>query len=146
MSQIKILLMHGPNLNLLGKREVDVYGSFDNEFLIQQLKTKFPKVYLTYFQSNSEKELIEKLHSVNEVFDGILINAGAFSHTSIAMADAVRIIHKPVISVHISNIVRREAFRHKDVIADACGAGISGLGFDGYTLAMECLLDKIKSV
>lgn len=145
MAQIKILLLHGPNLNLLGKREQDVYGSFTNEQLINELKTNFPEVELTFFQSNSEKELIEQLHSVNDLYEGVLINAGAYSHTSIAMADAVRIIHKPVISIHISNIVRREAFRHKDVIADACGAGISGLGFDGYTLAMECLLDKINT-
>jgi 3-dehydroquinate dehydratase II len=146
MTQIKVLLMHGPNLNLLGKREVDVYGSLDNDQLLQALKNNFPQVDLTYFQSNSEKELIEKLHTVNDAFDGVLINAGAFSHTSIAMADAVRIIKHPVISIHISNIVRREAFRHKDFIADACGAGISGLGFDGYTLAMECLLDTINPV
>lgn len=139
----KILLIHGPNLNLLGERQASIYGLQNSEAIIQNLKQEFPQVDLHYFQSNNENELIHAVHEARLNYNGLLINGGAFSHTSLALADAVRSIQIPCISIHISNIYQREAYRHVDILADACQGSIVGLGTEGYALALECLLEKI---
>lgn len=138
-----ILLIHGANLNLLGTREPQKYGSTTSEELLTQLKTEFKNTNISYFQSNVEGEIVNAIHQTVKEIDGILINAGAFSHTSIAIADALTSIHKPCISVHITNIYLRENYRHTDIIGAACNGAIVGLGTEGYFLAMECLLDII---
>ncbi len=137
---MRILILNGPNLNLLGKREPEIYGhaSFD-EFLME-LKTNFPNVNFDYFQSNVEGELINKLHECGFSHDGIIFNPGAYTHTSIAIGDAVAGIKSPVIEVHISNIFAREEFRHISFIAPHAKGSISGLGLDGYRLAVEAFL------
>jgi 3-dehydroquinate dehydratase-2 len=137
---MKILILNGPNLNLLGKREPGVYGSrgFDDYF--QELQKRYPNLELTYFQSNVEGELINKLHECGFDFDGIVFNAGAYTHTSIALQDAIRAIKSPVIEVHISNVHQREEFRHKSMISSACKGVICGFGLDSYRLAIEALL------
>lgn len=139
---MKILLLNGPNLNLLGKREPEVYGhqSFDEFF--DMLRTEFPHVELTYFQSNHEGALLDKLHEAGFQNDGIIINAGALTHTSIALADAIAAIPAPVIEVHISNVYRRETFRHHSFLTPKCVGSIVGLGLDGYRLAVLWLLGK----
>lgn len=137
---MKILILNGPNLNLLGKREPGVYGSrgFDDYF--EELQKRYPNLELTYFQSNVEGELINKLHECGFDFDGIVLNAGAYTHTSIALQDAIRAIKSPVIEVHISNVHQREEFRHKSMISSACKGVICGFGLDSYRLAIEALL------
>lgn len=140
----KVLLIHGPNLNLLGEREPETYGNTSEKELLAELRRDFPGIEINFFQSNHEGELTETIQKAGKDVDGILINAGAYSHTSVAMADALNSIGTPAISVHISNIYRREAFRHKDMIASACKGSIVGLGIQGYSLAMECLLDLLK--
>jgi len=135
---MKILVLNGPNLNLLGKREPSVYGnaSFDEYFA--ELKSSFsPKCELTYYQSNHEGDLIDKIHEVGFDYDGIVFNAGAYTHTSIALHDAIKAVTTPVIEVHISNIHSREEFRHKSMIAAACKGSVVGLGMDSYRLAIE---------
>lgn len=138
--EIKILLLHGPNLNLLGSRETGIYGTQNSEQILEALKTEFSTFDIEYFQSNSESELINKIQDAARLFKGIIFNPGAFSHTSLALADAIRAIKIPVISVHISNIQMREVIRHTDLVADACVGSIAGLGIKGYSLAMDCLL------
>lgn len=133
----KILIINGPNLNLLGKREPDVYGSLTFEDYLETLKTKFPNLELSYFQSNVEGFLIDKMHEVGFHFDGIVFNAGAYTHTSVALADAIRAIQTPVIEVHISNVHARESFRHHSYISAACKGCIVGFGLDSYRLALE---------
>ncbi|MCD6017225.1 MAG: aroQ [Bacteroidetes bacterium] len=137
---LKIAIINGPNLNLLGKREVEIYGtqSFDDYFKI--LKEKYPNVSLTYFQSNVEGELINKLHEIGFTYDGIILNAGAYTHTSIAIADAVAGIKTPVIEVHISNIFAREDFRHVSYLGKHCKGSISGFGLKGYEMAVESFI------
>lgn len=139
---MKIIIINGPNLNLLGKREPEVYGtqSFDTYFdaLIQQ----WPDVALTYFQSNVEGELINKLHEVGFSYDGIVLNAGGYTHTSVALSDAIAAIRTPVVEVHISNIFAREAYRHVSLISQNCMGIISGFGLPGYDLAIRALLKK----
>jgi len=134
---MKILIINGPNLNLLGKREPEIYGhqTFEDYFAI--LKKKFPKITLEYFQNNSEGALIDKIHEVGFSYDGIVINAGAYTHTSIAIADAIGGITTPVLEVHISNIHAREAFRHHSYLAPKCVGSIVGLGLMGYDLGIE---------
>ncbi len=134
---MKILLINGPNLNLLGKREPEIYGHQTFEDYFEVLQELFPAVTLTYFQSNHEGALIDKLHEVGFSLDGIVLNAGAYTHTSIALADAVGAIKTPVIEVHISNIHAREAFRQQSFIAAKCAGSIVGLGLDGYRLAVN---------
>ena len=136
---MKIALINGPNLNLLGKREPEIYGNQSFEDYFQELKTSFPDHQLEYFQSNNEGELIDKLHEVGFQFDGIVLNAGAFTHTSVALADAIAGIETAVIEVHISNIFAREEFRHKSYISQSAVGIISGLGLNGYKLAIEHL-------
>ncbi len=133
----KILIINGPNLNLLGKREPEVYGTLTFEAYFETLKLKFPEFQLEYYQSNVEGLLIDKIHEVGFSFDGILINAGAYTHTSIAIADAIRAITTPVIEVHISNVFSREEFRHHSFLSAACKACIVGFGLHSYSLALE---------
>ena len=133
----RILIINGPNLNLLGKREPEVYGTLTFEAYYETLKSKFSDFQLEYYQSNVEGLLIDKIHEVGFSFDGIIINAGAYTHTSIAIADAIRAIKTPVIEVHISNVYSREEFRHHSYLSAACKACIVGFGLDSYRLALE---------
>ena len=135
-----IQIINGPNLNLLGEREPSVYGnkSFNNFF--DELKKQFPDVKLEYFQSNSEGEIIDKLQEIGFSFDGIILNAGAYTHTSIAIADAIRSIKSPVIEVHISNVFQRESYRHHSYLSEVCKGCIIGFGLNSYRLAVEAIL------
>lgn len=139
----RILIINGPNLNLLGKREPEIYGktSFEDQFEILQ-ETFKEGASLTYFQSNHEGAIIDKIHEVGFDWDGIILNAGAFTHTSYAIADAIAGISSPVIEVHISNIHAREAFRTKSLTATNAIGCIAGLGLSGYSLAIRYLLDQ----
>ncbi len=139
---MKLHIINGPNLNLLGKREPETYGKQSFEEYFEKLKTRFPEVELHYFQSNVEGELINKLHQVGFTFDGIILNAGAYTHTSIALHDAIAAITTPVIEVHISNVYAREEFRHKSLITSKCIGLITGFGMDGYAMAIQHLLYK----
>tara|TARA_Y100000766_G_C18692722_1_gene500253 strand:+ start:143 stop:559 length:417 start_codon:yes stop_codon:yes gene_type:complete len=137
---MKILIINGPNLNLLGKREPDVYGSTTFEEYFEKLKGNLKKIKLEYFQSNVEGELIDKIHEVGFSYDGIVINAGAYTHTSVALRDAIASIESPVIEVHISNTHQREEFRHHSYISPVCKGIILGFGLDSYRLAIESFL------
>ncbi len=133
---MKILLLNGPNLNLLGTREPEIYGKESFETFFEGLQANLPNVELSYFQSNHEGALLDKLHEVGFSFDGIVLNAGALTHTSVALADAVAAISTPVIEVHISNVHRREPFRHHSFLSAPCVGSIVGLGLEGYRLAV----------
>lgn len=141
---MKILLINGPNLNLLGIREKNIYGNTSFESYFEALKDKYPLIDLEYFQSNVEGELINKLHETGFHFDGIVINAGAYTHTSVAIRDAISGIKSPVIEVHISNILTREKFRHESLIGPVCVGSIMGFGLDSYRLGIEALIEYIK--
>lgn len=132
-----IQIINGPNLNLLGVREPDIYGSMSFDDFLPRLRACFPDVQIDYFQSNIEGELIDKLQAVGFQCDGIVLNAAAYTHTSIALADCIRAISTPVVEVHISNVHQREPFRHQSMIASACRGVICGFGLDGYRLAIE---------
>ena len=132
-----IQIINGPNLNLLGVREPDVYGCTSFDDFLPRLRACFPDVQIDCFQSNIEGELIDKLQAVGFQCDGIVLNAGAYTHTSIALADCIRAISAPVVEVHISNVHQREAFRHQSMIAAACRGVICGFGLDSYRLAIE---------
>ncbi|MEQ6167380.1 MULTISPECIES: type II 3-dehydroquinate dehydratase [unclassified Ekhidna] len=134
---MRILILNGPNLNLLGKREPEIYGnqSFDDFF--EELKQRFPDHNLEYFQSNHEGALIDKLHEVGFSYDGVVFNPGAYTHTSIALRDAISGIETPVFEVHISNLAEREDFRQISYIKDVCIGSINGMGFEGYEVAIE---------
>lgn len=134
---MKLIIINGPNLNLLGVREPSVYGNQSFVDYLETLRKKFPSVQIDYFQSNVEGELINKLHEVGFTLDGIILNAGGYTHTSVAIADAISAIKTPVIEVHISNIYAREEFRHNSLIAGKCKGSISGFGLDSYRLALE---------
>ncbi|MDD2995597.1 MAG: type II 3-dehydroquinate dehydratase [Bacteroidia bacterium] len=136
-----ILIINGPNLNLLGKREPGVYGNQSFEDYFQVLKNKYPEATLEYFQSNHEGALIDKIHETGFSYDGIVLNAGAYTHTSVAIADAIRAVTTPVVEVHISNIHKREAFRHHSFLSEACKGCIVGFGLDSYRLAIESILN-----
>lgn len=133
----KILIINGPNLNLLGKREPSLYGKQDFESFFNELKTEFCEIELSYFQSNVEGEIINKLHEVGFSIDGIILNAGAYAHTSIAIADAVRGITTPVVEVHISNVFAREEYRHHSYLSEVCKGVIVGFGLNSYKLAIR---------
>lgn len=135
MKQIQII--NGPNLNLLGIREPEIYGTQTFEQYFDQMKKDFPEISLHYYQSNHEGDLIDKLHEVGFKYDGIILNAGAYTHYSYALADAVKAIKVPVVEVHISDIYAREDFRKKSVTGENCLRVISGKGLDGYRLALE---------
>jgi len=137
---MKIIIINGPNLNLLGKREPEVYGTETFENYFDRLLFMYSVLDLEYFQSNVEGEIINKLHEVGFTYDGIILNAGGYSHTSVAIADAVASIKVPVIEVHISNIYAREEFRHVSLTAKNCKGVISGFGLDSYLLAIESFL------
>lgn len=139
---MKIQIINGPNINLLGKREPSIYGSESFESYLTRLKEQYPEVELDYYQSNIEGEMINKIHEIGFSYDGIILNAGAYTHTSIALQDAIRAITTPVIEVHISNVHTREEFRHKSMISCACLGVICGFGLDSYRLGIEALLQK----
>lgn len=138
---MKVQIINGPNINLLGKREPSIYGSQSFEDYLVELKKCYPQVEFDYFQSNVEGEMINKIHEVGFDCDGIILNAGAYTHTSIALQDAIRAITAPVIEVHISNVHKREEFRHKSMISCACLGVICGFGLSSYRLAVEALLE-----
>lgn len=137
---MKIIIINGPNLNLLGIRQPEIYGHRSFEDYLQQLRRRFPQVDVEYYQSNVEGELINKLHEVGFSYDGIVLNAGGYSHTSVALHDAVSSISTPVVEVHISNIYAREEYRRHSMLSDVCKGVICGLGLDGYRFAVESFL------
>lgn len=138
---MKIQIVNGPNLNLLGVREPGIYGSESFESYLSKLREQYPEVEIEYYQSNVEGELINKIQEVGFSFDGIVLNAGAYTHTSIALHDCIRAIKCPVVEVHISNVHQREDFRHYSFISAACKGVICGFGLNSYRLAIEGLLD-----
>lgn len=139
---MEIQIINGPNLNLLGKREPDVYGNESFESFFSQLQKLYPDCKLSYFQSNHEGDIIDKIHEVGFSYDGIVLNAGAYTHTSIAIHDAIKAVKTPVLEVHISNIHSREEFRHKSVIGAACKGAIVGLGLLSYELAIDFFIKE----
>lgn len=138
---LRIAIINGPNLNLTGKREPEIYGNQSFEQYIEALRQRFPQVEIQYFQSNVEGELINRLHSCMGNADGVILNAGGYTHTSVALADAVAAINIPVVEVHISNVLAREDFRKTSFIAARCRGSISGLGMTGYALAIQYFID-----
>ena len=136
---MKIQIINGPNINLLGRREPSIYGAMSFEDYYLQLKGMFPDVEFDYYQSNVEGEMINKIHETGFTYDGIILNAGAYTHTSIALQDAIRAVTAPVIEVHISNVHTREDFRHKSMISCACVGVICGFGLNSYRLAVDAL-------
>jgi 3-dehydroquinate dehydratase-2 len=139
---MNIQIINGPNLNLLGKRETSIYGSESFEDFLETLKKRFPSVSLHYYQSNVEGEIVNKLHEVGFSFDGIVLNAGAYTHTSVAIHDAIGGIKTPVVEVHISNVYAREEFRHKSLITSKCAGMLTGFGMEGYALALTYLVGQ----
>jgi 3-dehydroquinate dehydratase-2 len=139
---MKVIIINGPNLNLLGQRQPEIYGNRSFESKLEELKIQDPNIELSYFQSNSEGTLIDKLHEIGFSFDGIIFNPGGYSHTSVALADAVASIKTPVVEVHISNIYSREEFRRHSFISPYCKAVISGLGLYGYEAALRFLISE----
>jgi len=137
---MKILLINGPNLNLLGKREKNIYGNISFETYLKMLEEKYPDVDLEYFQSNVEGEIINKIHEVGFAYDGIILNAGAYTHTSVAIRDAIAGVKTQVVEVHISNLLTRESFRHQSMIGPVCKGSIMGFGLDSYRLGIESFL------
>ncbi|NJB81731.1 type II 3-dehydroquinate dehydratase [Wenyingzhuangia aestuarii] len=137
---MKLLILNGPNLNLLGKREPEIYGTETFEQYFENLKIKYSDVELTYFQSNSEGAIVDKIHEVGFSYDGIVMNAGAYTHTSVAIADAVSGVTTPVVEVHISNTHQREAFRHKSFLSPVCKGVILGFGLKSYELGIESFI------
>jgi 3-dehydroquinate dehydratase II len=143
---MKILIINGPNLNLLGKREKNIYGNQNFDSYFQILKSTFKTIELEFFQSNLEGEIIDKIHEVGFSYNGIILNAGAYTHTSVAIRDAISAIKTPVVEVHISNILTREDFRHKSMIGPVCKGCIMGFGLDSYRLAVEWFSGNTTSV
>ena len=142
---MEILIINGPNLNLLGKREPHIYGSESFEDYLEILKNRFPEIHLSYFQSNHEGEIIDRIQQVlKEDLKGMVINLGAFTHYSYAIYDALRMVNVPAVEVHISHIYQRESFRHTSVTAAACEGLITGLGKEGYSLAIQWLKEVEK--
>lgn len=136
---MRIQIINGPNLNLLGVREPGIYGDESFESYLPKLSAMFPDVEIDYFQSNVEGKLIDKMQEVGFDYDGVVLNAGAYTHTSVALHDCIRAMRCPVVEVHISNVHQREAFRHKSMISAACKGVICGFGLDSYRLAIEAL-------
>jgi len=141
---MKIQIVNGPNLNLLGTREKSIYGSQAFDVFLVELEKRFSSAELSYYQSNVEGEIINKLHEVGFSFDGIILNAGAYTHTSVAIHDAIGAIQTPVVEVHISNIYAREEFRHTSLITAKCAGLISGFGMEGYAMAIGYLMKRIE--
>lgn len=136
----KIQIINGPNLNLLGKREPTVYGNASFEGYLERLRERYPQCEISYYQSNIEGEMINKIHEIGFTYDGIVLNAGAYAHTSIALRDAIKAVTTPVVEVHISNVHARESFRHVSMISAVCVGVIAGFGLDSYRLAIESFL------
>lgn len=136
---MKVIIINGPNLNLIGKREPEIYGNQTFENFFNELKQNNSDLNLEYFQSNIEGELINKIQEVGFIYDGIIINAGGYTHTSVAIGDAIAAIKTPCVEVHISNIFSREAFRHHSYLSKHCKGMITGLGLEGYDLAIQYL-------
>ena len=138
---MKIQIINGPNLNLLGQREPGIYGSESFDNYLKALRAKYPDIQIDYYQSNVEGQLIDKMQQAGffEGYDGIVLNAGAYTHTSVALHDCIRSLKCPVIEVHISNVHKREEFRHHSMISSACQGVICGFGLDSYRLAIEAL-------
>ena len=134
---MKLIIINGPNLNLLGIRDAAIYGNVSFEEFLSKLRNDFPKYEIEYFQNNVEGEIINKLHEVGFSYDGIILNAGGYTHTSVSIADAVEAIKTPVVEVHISNIFAREDYRHISLIAPKCKGSILGFGLNSYRLAVE---------
>ena len=139
---MKILILNGPNLNLLGVRQTEIYGKQDFLSYFNNLKKNYNDIHLEYYQSNVEGEIINKLQSVGFDFDGIILNAGGYTHTSVSIRDAIAAITTPVLEVHISNIYAREEFRHTSMLSEVCVGTIAGLGLQGYKLAIEFFAKK----
>ncbi len=137
---MKIQIINGPNLNLLGVREPSVYGDRPFEGFLDTLRSRYPDVVIDYYQSNVEGEIINRLQEVGFTYDGIVLNAGAYTHTSVAIHDCIRALTAPVVEVHISNVHAREEFRHHSLIAAACKGVVCGFGLDSYRLAIEAIL------
>ena len=138
-------IINGPNLNLLGIREKSIYGNSDFESFLTDLREKYSTIEINYFQSNVEGEIIDKLHEVGFAYDGIILNAGGYTHTSVAIADAIAAINTPVVEVHISNIYAREEFRHSSLTGKNCRGVLTGFGLEGYRLALESVLSSSVS-
>ena len=138
---MNIQIINGPNLNLLGVREKSIYGNTSFDIYLEELRKRYANITINYYQSNIEGEIINKLHEIGFSYDGIVLNAGAYTHTSIAIADAIAAINTPVIEVHISNVHKREEFRHKSMLAASCKGVIAGFGMDSYRLAVENLVN-----
>ena len=136
----KIQIINGPNLNLLGKREPTVYGNSSFEDYLDTLRARYPQCEIAYYQSNVEGEMINKIHEVGFTYDGIVLNAGAYTHTSIALHDAIKAVTTPVVEVHISNVHARESFRHVSMLSAACKGVLLGFGLDSYRLAVDSFL------
>lgn len=137
---MNIWIINGPNLNLLGVREPEIYGNRSFDAYIEELRVKYPNVEITYFQSNIEGVIIDKLHEIGFSADGIILNAGAYTHTSVAIADAISAITTPVIEVHISNTAKREEFRHRSYLTAVCRGVVMGFGLKSYELALNAFL------
>lgn len=137
---MRLHIINGPNLNLIGQRETNIYGITSFEDFMDELRKKYSSIKLTYFQSNIEGQLIDNLHEVGFSMDGIILNAGGYTHTSVALADAIAAIKSPVVEVHISNIFAREEYRHVSLIAGKCKGSISGFGLNSYRLAVDAFL------
>jgi len=141
---MRLLIVNGPNLNMLGKRETQIYGTRSFEDFFEELKNAFPTIQFDYFQSNHEGALIDRIQEADGVYDGVVFNPGAYAHTSIALADAIRSISVPVVEVHISDISKREPYRHHSYTAEACLCSVMGLGLKGYAVAVKFLVRKIN--
>ena len=139
---MKLSIINGPNLNLLGQREPEIYGSTSFEAYLEMLKKQYPQVTFSYFQSNVEGELINEIQRQDATANGIILNAGGYTHTSVSLADAVSAIAVPVVEVHISNLLRRESFRHTSLISPHCKGSIFGFGLPGYALAVDYFLNN----
>lgn len=137
---MKIQIINGPNLNLLGIRETEIYGTVSFPDFLKKLKQVYPDIIFEYFQSNIEGDIINKIHETGFSYDGIVLNAGGYSHTSVAIADAISAVTSPVIEVHISNLYTREEYRHFSIIAAKCKGSVIGFGLDSYRLAIEGLI------
>lgn len=142
---MKFQIINGPNLNLLGKREPEKYGSISFEEYLRTLQKIFPGIEIDYYQSNVEGEIINKIHETGFIYDGIILNSGGYTHTSVAIADAVSAVKAPVIEVHITNISAREGFRHNSIVGRYCQGSIIGLGLFGYRLAVEALIENLNA-
>jgi 3-dehydroquinate dehydratase-2 len=141
---IRIAIINGPNLNLLGKREPEIYGTQTFESYFETLKKSYPEIYLDYFQSNHEGSLIDKIQEIGFEYEGIVLNAGGYTHTSIALGDCIKAVKTPVIEVHISDLSKREPYRQVSMIKSACRATFAGYGLESYNKGIEAILDLIN--